>query len=398
MAAWQCKNTYQAEFFNINLVSANGDVWRRHRNVCNPVFELRRIRQFASLFARKSDELLLEFEKVLGQPLEIQHYMERFTMDCLGVTCFDVDFRGVQDANSVYPNTYRRILKAFGDPLRFGVPFGLYEWLPIKANRQLRADINRFNELMFLVLERRKQQTAKQGEDVPRLDLASQLLDASVNEESLTREEVRGNMAIFFLAGHDTTATSLSSVLFHLALHPEFQQKAFEEAKELGTEHNFTDFDPNKSLDYLTAVIQEATRLAPPVTALHRAATEDVTLGGHVFPKGTIFQLRMQENQWLEREWPNAKKFNPARFLAPENGGDNSTSLARRLVAWQVFGGGQRMCIGRNFSIMEQKILLSKFLVKYEVSLPKGHPGQIALLEAAGLNKVKNEIIIQLRK
>jgi len=196
---------------------------------------------------------------------------------------------------------------------------------------------------------------------------------------------------MFFLAGYDTTATSLSSVLYHLAANPQIQEKVHEEI-ENAVRGDTSEIDPRASLELLNAVIQEATRLVPPVSRVTRVTTRPMKLGNYQIPKNMLVAIAIQTIQRLEREWPDPEKFDPTRFLK-----EGETDVARRSLAWQAFSNGPRMCIGRNFSMLEQRILISKFVLKYHILLPEQDPGRPVIAEAAGLNKVTNSIILKPR-
>jgi len=380
-------HSFAAKFFGTNLITASYDEWKRHRKVANPVFEIQSIRKFEPLFARKAEELQHELKPFEGQPIPIQEWMQRFTLDCLGITCFDVDFHYVQDKNALYAVLYHRIMKELLAPHRNAAPFKIYDLLPLPSNRKLAQDIAQFNQLMNQVLEKKK------NAHEARIDLCSQFIDASTNQgsEGLSTEEVRANLVMFFLAGYDTTATSLSSVLYHLAANPQIQEKVHEEI-ENAVRGDTSEIDPRASLELLNAVIQEATRLVPPVSRVTRVTTRPMKLGNYQIPKNMLVAIAIQTIQRLEREWPDPEKFDPTRFLK-----EGETDVARRSLAWQAFSNGPRMCIGRNFSMLEQRILISKFVLKYHILLPEQDPGRPVIAEAAGLNKVTNSIILKPR-
>jgi cytochrome P450 len=173
------------------------------------------------------------------------------------------------------------------------------------------------------------------------------------------------------LAGHESTASALASHLYYLATHPDVQTKAREEV--LSVLDSDDAIQHNTKLPYLEAVIYESLRIHPPTDALpFRAIAHDVQLEGksgkmHTLPKGSLASLSLTALHNNPDIWMNPHEFRPERFL-------NQDERESTKHAFMPFGTGPRMCIGMNFSLLEQRIVLSMLLRCFEWTLPADSP------------------------
>ncbi|ORX55729.1 cytochrome P450 [Hesseltinella vesiculosa] len=213
-------------------------------------------------------------------------------------------------------------------------------------------------------------------------------------EGQLSKEELMNNLIIFFIAGHDTTATALSAAVYWLSKHPDIQEKARQEINRVlcpeGQQEPNSDILPTvehiKEFKYLNQIIKEgiywyhisssahlssssALRLDGPATILAtpRVASKDVELAGSgiVIPKGTKLNINVYGMHHWHAIWKDPDTFNPDRF-AEGGEADQKTGLA-----WTPFSNGQRQCLGMGFSLNEQRVVLAMLLRRYEFSLPE---------------------------
>jgi cytochrome P450 len=212
------------------------------------------------------------------------------------------------------------------------------------------------------------------GSEVPKRrenlgdDLFSELCRATMdNGELLSVSDIVDHMSFFLMAAHDTQTSSISSLIFHLAKYPEWQEKLREEVKALGMTK-----DSPFTTDYLDKMpltemaFKEALRLYPPVPGIPRQAVRDVTIGGYLFPKGTLLNLNLMATHYMEEHWENPREFNPLRFT-PEN------IRTRHKYAWVPFSGGAHTCLGLNFAYMQSKCLITRLLSDMSFTLKPGY-------------------------
>ncbi|KXN74937.1 cytochrome P450 [Conidiobolus coronatus NRRL 28638] len=236
-----------------------------------------------------------------------------------------------------------------------------------------RKKIIEFNNfILSLISQRRKD--LESGKFLNSKDLLSTMLrsDPDSPYEPLTDEELVHNLNIFFLAGHDTTANTLSYALYHLARNRDVQDKL---RNEIYQKMNLDDNQEKlvvptseqlKNMEYLNLVIKETMRISPAVLQIGRQLAEDYSIAEDniVLPKGTNVGLSIYSILNDPAVYPNPEKFDPERFLNNKYEADT----------YIPFGGGSRICVGMNFSLMEQKIFLALLLQKFDLSVTKDNP------------------------
>jgi len=181
---------------------------------------------------------------------------------------------------------------------------------------------------------------------------------------ALSSTEFENNLFLFFVAGHETTSTALTWELLLLAKYPEIQAKVVAEVdKVLGGKH--VDSETLKEFNYMEMFIKEVLRYGSPVAILpSRKAATDVQLDKYTIPANTTVGLAIHAIHHNSEFWPNPEVFDPERF-APNR------AIKQHPFAFLPFSLGRRVCIGNNFSLMEQKVVLSLLLQKYTISIAK---------------------------
>uniref|UniRef100_A0A182QEP1 Cytochrome P450 n=1 Tax=Anopheles farauti TaxID=69004 RepID=A0A182QEP1_9DIPT len=162
--------------------------------------------------------------------------------------------------------------------------------------------------------------------------------------------------------GHDTTTAGISWVLFLLALHPDVQERVYEEIESIfppGDDRPATVQDLNE-LRLLERCIKESLRLFPSVSFFGRTLSEDIEIAGYHVPAGTIVGIHAYHVHRDERFYPEPEKFDPDRFL-PEN------TEARHPYAYIPFSAGPRNCIGQKFALLEEKSIVSSVLRRFRL-------------------------------
>ena len=222
----------------------------------------------------------------------------------------------------------------------------LPRWIPSPANRRLNRGVKELFGVVDGFIAKGRART-EPGEDLLSRLLMAQDVDGSKMPDDLLRDE----MMTLYLAGHETTALTLTWSWYLISQHPEVEAKLVAEwNRVLGGRCPTPDDLPQ--LPYTDSVITEAMRLYPPVYLIGREATQDLELGGYRVKKGyTIFM-----SQWVNhrdpRYFPEPEAFRPERW---------DEGLAKKIpkYAYYPFGGGQRVCIGNTFALMEAAIILA---------------------------------------
>jgi cytochrome P450 len=191
-------------------------------------------------------------------------------------------------------------------------------------------------------------------------DLLSLLVAARDGDERLDDAEIRDQVLIFLLAGHDTTAIALTFALHLLGRHDDAQRRVREEVDEVLGDRTPTAEDV-AALPYTTMVLKEAMRLYPPAWGLGRRATTTDRIDGCEIPAGADIAVSSWVTHRHPSFWEEPERFVPERF-APEREAD------RHRHAYFPFGAGPRACIGQYFSILEAVIALAVIVRHYELA------------------------------
>lgn len=407
------KHSLAAKFLGNQVVSENGLDWKRHRRVVAPAFH--NFQPYVDVFGHSAAEFAdiarTENRNKNGGELDVSTLLSRMTIDIICKAGFSYNLDALKNPESnTWLKHYNTFMQEIFNPIYFIFP--ILEKLNFGQRKEKLVGANDgLNDIFFQMIDKRRQEMNHLKEQIqegdvaktaePIKDLLALMIQAGDNAESvdeghggpsasLSPEEIRNNLMIFFIAGHETTANSLASTLYFLAVHPEIQEIARSECNNAmaGKPTNATaTFEEQKKMVYLNGVIKESLRLNSPVSQLGLRIVkkpEGVMLGSHHLPYGTFIQLNMYAMHHNPDVWNDPAKFDPTRFLeksdakAPEDGSWTSEfrektgghmSEAER-ICWQPFGAGPRACLGMNFSLIEQRVFLSHILRQFRVKLP----------------------------
>ncbi|XP_030752351.1 cytochrome P450 4c3-like isoform X2 [Sitophilus oryzae] len=218
--------------------------------------------------------------------------------------------------------------------------------------------INKLKKLSSSMTDLRRKELQK----YPVVGSQISFLDAMISRGNLFHPSIISKeLLIFLVAATDTTGNSLTFTFTLLGMHPEIQQKVYEEViTEIGRDAPIeTDHLPK--LKYTERVISESLRLFPPVFIVGRHINKDIQIGDKIFPKGTnvlVYTFALHRNS---KYWPNPKKFDPDRFLPEE--------IAKRPPSCYIpFSEGPRNCIGKLYAMMSMKVVVANVIRNFRIS------------------------------
>lgn len=357
------KNTGESAMHAIlgnGLVTSEGDFWKRQRKLIAPAFHHQNIKQYADLIVEYGQDLAAGWQN--GAVRDIHQDMMTLTQRIIMKALFDVDVRENAGAAT---EAFDAMMHSMGAEMK-GVEAILPSFIPTRSRTQMKAGVTYINGLLMEIIEERR--AAGSGKQ----DLLTVLMDARDDEgQPMSTEQLLDEIRTLYLAGHETTATTLSWAWMLLSRNP--QAYATLEAEIASVlEGRTPTADDVALLPYCNAVIKEALRCYPVAWITRRIALEDVEIGGYHVANGTSVFLSPWVVHHDARWYAEPDKFMPERWLK-----EKSELPARE--AYLPFGGGPRICIGNGFAMMESVLLLATLLQKYHVALLPEHPVEIEM-------------------
>lgn len=211
--------------------------------------------------------------------------------------------------------------------------------------------------------------------DSTKTDIFTQLVQATDEEGNrFTDQEVIDHMIFLWMAAHDTITSSVTTLVYELGRHRDWQEKLRTEISELGLNDDRLPYEKMKDLVLTDYAFKEALRMNPPVPAMPREAVRDVEFDGYRIPKGTIVGISTVGTHRDAKIWKDPLDFDPLRF-SPEGG-----VKERHRYAWIPFGGGAHMCLGLHFAYMQAKVILTHLLPHYDIVLPEGYSTKFQIM------------------
>jgi len=340
------------------LISSDGNFWLKQRRLAQPAFHKKRLDM---MFEIMRDETALFCERLdqyqqNGSSFNINVELTKVTIDIVAKTLFGTEV----DTSIVVIGKHITDLNAYISA-KVNNPLLPPLWIPTKRNLAFKKAMKDLNNIIYKIIDNRRQNPEEKD------DLLAMLMNARDEEtgEGMTDLQLRDEILTLFVAGHETSATSLSWMLILLSKHPEWMQKCKQEI-DIVIGDRLPQLEVMMQVPTLKRVIEEAMRLYPPAWIVGRKALEDDQLLGYEIKKGTNVFICVYQIHRHPDFWENPNDFDPDRFL-PER------SANRHKYAYFPFGGGPRMCIGNNFAIMEMTLILTMMLQRYTPIADKDH-------------------------
>jgi cytochrome P450 len=338
--------------FGEGLLTSEGEFWLRQRRLAQPAFHRARIASYAATMVEYTERLLEGWRD--GEERDAHKEMMRLTLQIVGKTLFDADVE--RDAQEVGKSL--ELLLEIGANFRRAI--FVPHWLPTAANFRMKREIVQIEKILYRIIGERR----RSGRDAG--DLLSMLLDAQDEDGSrMTDRQLRDETITLFLAGHETTASTLSWTWWLLAQNPGVEAKLHAELDAVLGDRA-PSFDDLPKLVYAGHVVTESLRLYPAAWGLARLVVEDHEIAGYPATKG----MGVAMAQWVvhrDPRWYDApEEFRPERW---------EDDLMKRLprFAYFPFGGGPRQCIGNTFAVMEATLLLATIARKFRLRLVANH-------------------------
>ena len=346
--------------FGDGLLTSDGEKWRSHRRIMSPAFDHKSIVSYTPAMTETIGHWMEKWRS-LERPIkvDIADEMTSLTLQLISRTMFSSDSDGIC---ALMGDTLRRGTDAMQFRLRQALPL-IGPWARRRRIASIRRIFGGLDRSIYRLIEAR----GKLKGEAPR-DLLDRLVAARDGETGakLTDEEVRDEVVIIFMAGHETTAVAMTFVWYLISQHPEVEARLHREIDTvLGSRVPM--HEDLERLPYVRMVIEEAMRLYPPAPALssRQCQTEDMICGRRIESREPVAVL-----PWvLHRHralWDDPERFDPERFT-PEK------SAQRPRFAYMPFGGGPRICIGASLAMTEASLILAMMAQRYRLRLAPRH-------------------------
>jgi cytochrome P450 len=333
--------------FGRGLLTSEGDFWLKQRRLAAPAFHPERIASYARIMTGFTERLCSTWKD--GEVRDFHRDMMRVTMEIVSKTLFDVEVdEEISGIERSFDAIIHEIAKRFRRPVR--IPDGI----PIPGNIRYNRGVAVLDRLVGRILAERRETSGDRG------DLLSMLLAARDDDgKSMSDRQLRDELITLFLAGHETTAISLSWTFFLLSKNPETEEQATAEVRDV-LAGRLPEAADVPRLPYIHAVFQESLRLYPPAYVIGREALSDCVIGGYRVPaRATVYfspWVLHRDRRWFD----SPEEFRPERWL------DGSAARLPK-YAFIPFGGGPRICIGERFATMEAVLMLATILGKFQL-------------------------------
>eukprot|EP01027_Heterolobosea_sp_BB2_P010572 GEZU01015503.1.p1 GENE.GEZU01015503.1~~GEZU01015503.1.p1 ORF type:complete len:527 (-),score=124.49 GEZU01015503.1:55-1635(-) len=369
-----------------NILTTEGAEWRKHRTIANPAFGDENLELVWTTTLRSLESLFAKWDSNInksnggGTLVDVENDMVALTLAVIAEAGFGKKFEDDASASSARGKlSFKDSLTVVSTKLtiRMALPSFLFKTRLFPKLHQIGKAFDSFEEYMNEIIRSRPTTSATAANkdadttDANRCrDILSLLLNASAESGngSLSNQEILSDVFMFLLAGHETSAHTLTWAFAILAQHPDVQEKILAEVNEVfgvgdaSREPVYADYE---KLIYTRCVFKETLRLFPAVVLIPKTCSEDVILDGYHIPARTpinVFAWALHHNP---KYYDNPEEFRPERF-------DTRVSPPIHPYAFIPFSAGSRSCIGMKFSQVESVLILAMVVKNYTIHVPDG--------------------------
>ncbi|UFN45174.1 cytochrome P450 [Nocardioides okcheonensis] len=350
-------------FAGNGIINTSGPFWRRQRKMMQPGMRPGRIAGYAATMVELTDELTEDLARSCssGQTRDVRVDMLALTQKIAAKTLFGADVTG--DAAAV-GRALDVAAREIGAEFR-GVTMFLPNWLPTPGRARLKKAITAVEQVLYRIIDERTAAhaagPAHRTNDRPD-DMLQLLMDARDEAgEPMSARQLRDETMTLYIAGHETTGNTLVWAYHLLSQHPEvFDRMAAEIDEVVGD--RLPIMDDYSQLKYTEGVVKETLRLYPAAWLLMFTAKADVEIDGYHVEAGTDVWMSQWATHRDPRWFPEADRFRPERWV-----GDAASDIPSH--AWFPFGGGQHVCLGNRFALVEAVLVLATIARRFRIDI-----------------------------
>jgi cytochrome P450 len=364
--------------FGEGLFSSGGALWKKQRKLIQPTFRHDRVGQYISRMETHTEKLLSQWHD--GDTRIIDADMHHLTFEIVMDSLFTTDAsansqqlaQGVRDLGEGLAQQSMNIMVAL-----------LPDWTPLPAMRKKRRGIATIDTLIHEMVSQR--QALGEANSPPDLLTAMLFAQDAETGEPMSERQLRDEVLTMVIAGHETTANTLSWAWAYLAQNPSVEAKLHAELDSvLGGRLPALHDLPN--LPYVSNVIKETLRLSPPAWFIQREVTSALAIGETEYRKGDWFMLFPIAAHRDSSVYEQPDEFMPERW---SEGFEKSLPKG----TYFPFGMGPRVCIGNGFAMLEAQYVLAAIASRYRIEFPVQPAFGKGFTLALGFNKPTSVIV-----
>jgi cytochrome P450 len=340
-----------------SMFVSSGDTWRQQRRMIDPAFSHMRLNRAFTPMTAAVDDYVIHLDDLAArkEPFSLDLAMSHLTADIICRTVFSTSLRSdiareVFDDFTIFERSVAHVeLKR----LIFDPP-----WSNIPHHEAVLAACERIREHLGQLVDDHLEPGGKSINDIASAIIAARDLETGA---TFTRKELIDQLGVFFLAGHETTASALTWAFFILSQQPEAVARIrYEVAQVCGD--GPVEFEHIKRLTFTRNVFRETLRLYPPITFIPRVAAETTRIGKYKVKKGAMIMIAPWTIHRHAAYWKSPHAFDPDRFSAERE---------HELIAgaYLPFGWGPRVCVGASFATTESALILARLIQRYHFSV-----------------------------
>jgi cytochrome P450 len=357
------------ELFQNGLMLKDGEEHKYHRSILQSAFK----KEPMAGYLEEIMPIALSYLQTWQHKTDIHIFpaMKALTLQIAGKVFFGLDF---SDDLQKINQAIIQVVRASSTGLPFPIPFTTY-WRGLQARKVLEEYFGK------LIADRRNQ---------PTKDIFGMLCVAQNDEgDKLTDQEIIDHLIFLLMAGHDTTASTLTSLFYELAVNPEWQTRLREASQQFAESQEISLQTLQNQLVELDWAIKETLRLHPPLIMIPRKSSTEIKFGDITFPPQTAVTALIYHNHNQGQYFKNPAQFDPERFAEPRS------EHKKCPHAYAPFGAGQHHCIGYAFAEMQIKAIMHHALLNYRWSVPAGYKADY---QSIPLQEPKDGLPIKLEK
>ncbi|HEX9432812.1 MAG TPA: cytochrome P450 [Burkholderiales bacterium] len=351
------------------VFTANGEEWRRQRPMVMAGLDPKHIKTYFPALVRVTQRFAGRWRRAAearvgaGSAIDLQADLMRYTVDVTAGLAFGADINTIESDDEVIQQHLDKVLPALFR--RLLAPFRYWRFLKLPADRALARHLVELHRAVngFIATARSRVAANPSLRADPSNLIEAMIAARDAEGSGLDDANVAGNVLTMLLAGEDTTANTLAWMIYLLGRNPQALARARDEVRAvLGSEPFPSQYEQLAQLPFVEACANETMRLRPVAPLLIIEAGRASVVAGIEIPARQVIICLMRPGATDEKHFPDAKTFDPARWLDPAA---KSATSAKRVA--MPFGAGPRLCPGRYLAMLEMKMVIAMLLASFEL-------------------------------